>query len=54
MKSKIALKCLVIVYNDPLMNKIERFWPIVCWTEKPEEVLTEKTKYYSEQKYMFN
>lgn len=39
---------------DSLQNKVRIFWSIDCWREKSEEVLTEKLKYFSEQKDKLN
>lgn len=41
-------------HYDSLMNKIRIFWSIDCWHDESEEVLTEKLKYFSEQKDRFN
>src|SRR5690349_17481849 len=35
---------------DSLMNKVRMFWSIDCWRAESDEVLTEKLKYFSEQK----
>src|SRR6266481_1854452 len=35
---------------DSLMNKVRMFWSIDCWRAESEEVLTERLKYFSEQK----
>ena len=39
---------------DSLMNKIRIFWSIDCWRDESEQVLTEKVKYFSEQKDNLN
>jgi hypothetical protein len=39
---------------DSLMNKIRIFWSIDCWKDESEEVLTERLKYFSEQKDKLN
>src|SRR3990167_9078414 len=39
---------------DSLMNKIRMFWSIDCWRDESEQVLTEKLKYFSEQKDKLN
>jgi len=39
---------------DALNNKVRIFRTIDCWREKSEEVLTEKLKYFSEQKDKLN
>jgi len=39
---------------DSLQNKIRMFWSIDCWREESEQVLTEKLKYFSEQKDKLN
>jgi len=39
---------------DSLQNKIRIFWSIDCWREESEQVLTEKLKYFSEQKDKLN
>ena len=39
---------------DALMNKIRIFWSIDCWRDESEQVLTEKVKYFSEQKDNLN
>lgn len=39
---------------DALMNKVRIFWSIDCWQGQSEEVLTEKLKYFSEQKDRLN
>ena len=39
---------------DSLQNKIRMFWSIDCWREEPEQVLTEKLKYFYEQKDRIN
>lgn len=39
---------------DALNNKIRIFRTIDCWREKSEDVLTEKIKYFSEQKDKLN
>jgi hypothetical protein len=41
-------------HYDSLMNKIRIFWSIDCWREESEQVLTEKLKYFSEQKDRLN
>ena len=35
---------------DALMNKVRIFWAIDCWRDESEQVLTERLKYFSEQK----
>ena len=39
---------------DSLMNKIRMFWSIDCWRDESEQILTEKLKYFSEQKDKLN
>lgn len=39
---------------DALSNKVRIFRTIDCWKEKSEDVLTEKLKYFSEQKDRVN
>ena len=39
---------------DSLMNNIRIFWSIDCWRDESEQVLTEKLKYFSEQKDKLN
>lgn len=39
---------------DTLMNNVRIFWSIDCWREESEQVLTEKLKYFSEQKSKLN
>jgi hypothetical protein len=39
---------------DSLMNKVRIFWCIDCWRAESDEVLTEKLKYFSEQKDTLN
>ena len=39
---------------DALQNKVRMFWSIDCWKEESEQVLTEKLKYFSEQKDRLN
>jgi hypothetical protein len=39
---------------DSLMNKVRMFWSIDCWRAESEEVLTERLKYFSEQKDTLN
>jgi hypothetical protein len=39
---------------DSLMNKVRMFWSIDCWRAESEEVLTERLKYFSEQKDNLN
>lgn len=39
---------------DSLMNKIRIFWAIDCWRDESEQVLTERLKYFSEQKDKLN
>lgn len=39
---------------DALNNKVRIFRTIDCWKEKSEDVLTEKLKYFSEQKDKLN
>lgn len=39
---------------DSLMNKIRIFWSIDCWKDESEQVLTERLKYFSEQKDKLN
>ncbi len=36
------------------MNSIRIFWSIDCWRDESEQVLTEKLKYFSEQKTKLN
>ncbi len=39
---------------DSLQGKVRMFWSIDCWREESEQVLTEKLKYFSEQKDRLN
>jgi hypothetical protein len=39
---------------DALQNKVRMFWSIECWKEDSEQVLTERLKYFSEQKDRLN
>jgi len=39
---------------DSLQNKIRIFWSIDCWRDESEQVLTERLKYFSEQKDKLN
>ena len=39
---------------DSLQNKTRMFWSIDCWRDESEQVLTEKLKYFSEQKDKLN
>lgn len=39
---------------DSLMNNVRIFWSIDCWRDESEQVLTEKLKYFSEQKDKLN
>lgn len=39
---------------DSLMNKVRMFWSIDCWRDESEQVLTERLKYFSEQKDRLN
>lgn len=39
---------------DSLMNKVRIFWSIDCWRDESEQVLTERLKYFSEQKDNLN
>lgn len=39
---------------DSLMNKVRIFWSIDCWRDESEQVLTERVKYFSEQKDKLN
>lgn len=39
---------------DSLQNKVRMFWSIDCWREESEQILTEKLKYFSEQKDRLN
>lgn len=39
---------------DSLMNKVRIFWSIDCWRDESEQVLTEKLKYFVEQKDRLN
>ena len=39
---------------DSLMNQVRIFWSIDCWESESEKVLTEKLKYFSEQKDRLN
>lgn len=39
---------------DSLQNKVRMFWSIDCWREESEQVLTERLKYYSEQRDRLN
>lgn len=41
-------------HYDALMNKARIFWSIDCWRDESEQVLTEKLKYFSEQKDRLN
>jgi hypothetical protein len=40
--------------HDSLMNSIRIFWSIDCWRDESEQVLTERLKYFSEQKAKLN
>ena len=37
-----------------LMNKVRVFWSIDCWRDESEQVLTERLKYFAEQKDKLN
>lgn len=39
---------------DSLQNRTRIFWSIECWQEESEQVLTEKLRYFSEQKDRLN
>ena len=39
---------------DSLQNKVRMFWSIDCWRDESEQVLTERLKYFSEQKDRLN
>lgn len=39
---------------DSLMSKLRMFWSIDCWQTESEEVLTEKLKYFAEQRDTLN
>jgi hypothetical protein len=39
---------------DTLMNKVRIFWSIDCGGDESEKVLTEKLKFFSEQKSKLN
>lgn len=39
---------------DSLNNRVRIFWTIDCWREESDQVLTEKVKYFSEQKDVLN
>lgn len=39
---------------DSLMNKVRMFWSIDCWRDESEQVLTERLKYFAEQKDKLN
>ena len=39
---------------DSLMNRTRIFWSIDCWRDESEQVLTERLKYFSEQKDILN
>ena len=39
---------------DSLMNKVRIFQSIDCWRDESEQVLTERLKYFSEQKDKLN
>lgn len=39
---------------DSLMNNVRIFWAIDCWRDESEQVLTERLKYFSEQKDKLN
>jgi hypothetical protein len=41
-------------HYDSLMNKVRIFWSIDCWRDESEQVLTEKLKYFVEQKDRLN
>ena len=41
-------------HYDSLMNMIRIFWSIDCWRDESEQILTEKLKYFSEQKTKLN
>jgi hypothetical protein len=36
------------------MNKVRIFWSIDCWRDESDQVLTERLKYFSEQKDKLN
>lgn len=39
---------------DSLQNNVRIFWSIDCWREESDSLLTERLKYYSEQKDKLN
>lgn len=39
---------------DSLMSNVRIFWSIDCWRDESEQVLTERLKYFSEQKSKLN
>jgi hypothetical protein len=39
---------------DSLMNAVRIFWGIDCWSEDPDQLLTERVKYFSERKDKLN
>jgi len=39
---------------DALLSKVRIFWAIECWRDDSDQVLTEKLKYFSEQKDELN
>lgn len=39
---------------DSLQNRVRIFWSIDCWKSESEEVMTEKLKYFSDQKDKLN
>jgi hypothetical protein len=39
---------------DSLMNKTRIFWSIDCWRDESEQVLTERLKYFAEQRDKLN
>jgi hypothetical protein len=39
---------------DSLMSKVRIFWSIDCWRDDSDQVLTERLKYFSEQKDKLN
>lgn len=41
-------------HYDSLMNNVRIFWSIDCWRDESEQVLTERLKYFSEQKDKLN
>jgi hypothetical protein len=41
-------------HYDALQNRVRMFWTIDCWREESEQVLTDRLKYFSEEKDKLN